>query len=74
MDDKEKNILIRQEKENPDDWHVAAQGITPSELHQVAMNLAKKENTAFDVKVGGDVVGNNASYFIMNKDDFKNNE
>ncbi len=66
-------ILIRQEKENPDDWHVAGQG-TPIDLHKAAIDLAKKENSTFGVKLGGDVVGNNTAYYLMEKEDFKENE
>lgn len=69
----EKNMLIRQEREYPDDWHVAAQGITPPEMLEKAIELAKQENQKFGVTKGGDVVGNNTFYYILNSEDFQNN-
>lgn len=70
MSDKEKNILIRQEKENPDDWHVAAQGKTQRELAAIAKEHSFRENTKFVTSTDGEIYGDKVNYYQLQKKHF----
>lgn len=62
-------VVIRQEKDNPEGWHVAAQGGNPAKLLQEAKRMSRHDNEAFGVQKGGDIAGNNVNYYMMTKDE-----
>lgn len=65
----ETKIVVRQEKDFPSGWHVAAQGKNEEEMRGIAKDLARSENDTFAVKQEGDVIGNNVDFFLLDKSD-----
>ena len=62
-------IVIRQEKDDLEGWHVAAQSEDADLMAETAKRLARADNTTFVAKENGDVLGNSVDFFILDKSD-----
>ena len=62
-------LVIRQEKDDPEGWHVAAQSEDADLMAETARNLARAENTTFVAKENGDILGNSVDFFILDRSD-----
>jgi hypothetical protein len=64
-------LVIRQPKDDPDAWNVAAQVGSPIRDAEIAKGLARSENKAFGVHTGGDVAGTDFTYTLMTKGELR---
>jgi len=70
-DEKTLHVVIRMEKDAPEDWHVAAQTTDQGKAVETASNLARAENKVFGtINQGEDgCAGNKTNFFIFTKDE-----
>jgi hypothetical protein len=61
--------VVRVPKDEPESWHIAAQGTNPVLLAEAAKGMARRENERFGVKAGGDVLGTDVDYLLIAKAD-----
>ncbi len=64
-------LLVRQPKDDTENWHIAGQAKNPILLAEEAKKMAMKENQRFIVHAGGDIGGNNVNYLLMTKEELK---
>jgi uncharacterized protein (UPF0254 family) len=64
-----KKVVIRQDKAEPDAWHVAAQVNSEEQARKVAKDLARSTNNSFGVNKHGDCLGNQTSFFVFDNED-----
>jgi uncharacterized protein (UPF0254 family) len=61
-------VVIRQDKAEPDAWHVAAQVGSEEQARKLAKDFARSENKSFGVNKDGDCLGNKTSFFVFDKE------
>jgi ABC-type transport system substrate-binding protein len=65
--DLDPTLVIRQYKDAPNEWYVAAQVNDPAKAAALAKQYGRKANDAFGVNSNGDVGGNKAVFTVVNK-------